>query len=220
MSAAVQARQELEAFPSAPESGVRERSGVEYVALIKELRAENARLHQKIDALSVYRRLAYRDELTGLYNRRLFSERLAQEWSCSARHATPLSLILIDLDNFKLINDRDGHKAGDQVLRHFARGMADVCRDIDVPCRIGGDEFAYVLPHTDTGGARTLMQRFSAAMLRAPSAPSSWGRAAVTWSWGIATAPGAARSAQDLFVHADRAMYADKRRRTCERSAG
>jgi diguanylate cyclase (GGDEF)-like protein len=103
--------------------------------------------------------LAATDELTKLYNRRYFNERLAEAMSAARRHDYPLSLIMIDLDHFKVVNDNYGHSAGDQVLKAFADLLRDMIRAEDVAARWGGEEFIIILPHTLCEAAAALAER-------------------------------------------------------------
>src|SRR4051812_248741 len=100
------------------------------------------------DELSRLRELTIRDELTGLYNRRHFSARLAQIREESDREGEQFALLMIDLDNFKRINDSKGHRAGDDVLRRVGGVLRENFREADVPCRYAGDEFTVILPDT------------------------------------------------------------------------
>ncbi|MSP25375.1 MAG: GGDEF domain-containing protein [Myxococcales bacterium] len=179
-------------------------------ARLAHLESENRSLRQEIDRLAMFRRLAYRDDLTGLYNRRHFTERLTQEWSRASRFGEPLAVILIDVDKFKPINDAAGHEAGDHVLCFVARQMTLVCRSFDVPCRIGGDEFAYILPSSSTEGAEVLASRLIDALLSASERPSLPAGLDIQISVGIAERLDA-NSAADLVKRADAAMYTHKR---------
>ena len=107
---------------------------------------ENARLHRVVE------RQAVTDALTGLANRRQFYEVLGREYERSQRFGTPLSLILLDIDDFKQINDSRGHLAGDAVLHGVATTLAELIREIDMAARYGGEEFAILLPQTGAGG--------------------------------------------------------------------
>ena len=103
--------------------------------------------------------LAARDGLTGLFNRRIFDEFLEREFSKATRHNLNLSLLSLDLDHFKSVNDNFGHQAGDMVIKAVARIIADVARNTDLPSRLGGEEFAIILPHTTQEQALILARR-------------------------------------------------------------
>lgn len=194
---------------------VRSEWAPEVRAYVAELEATQAFLRREIDRLSIYRRLAFRDDLTGLYNRRHFEERLEQEWSRASRYDEDLSLLLIDLDGFKRVNDHSGHAAGDQVLAFVGQHLGAACRSFDVPCRIGGDEFALIMPECDVSGARAFIERCIARMSTSTDAPVLPAGVSFGLSFGIALRRDA-RSAQELFEVADGAMYAQKRARKSE----
>lgn len=103
---------------------------------------------------------AIRDPLTGLTNRRYFDEALAQHIETARRYDRPLSLVLFDLDEFKVLNDTCGHEAGDIALKTFARLLLQTARKADIICRIGGDEFAVILPETGLSNAWKFSERF------------------------------------------------------------
>ncbi len=105
------------------------------------------------------RDLAYRDSLTGLFNHRYFKEILSAEVERAARYRNPLSLILIDIDFFKKVNDTFGHPAGDHVLREVAGTFLKLLRNCDIVARYGGEEFAIILPETKGKSAKVLAQR-------------------------------------------------------------
>jgi diguanylate cyclase (GGDEF)-like protein len=164
---------------------------------------ENARLHRAV------KRQAVTDELTDLANRRRFSETLKLEVRRAERFGHPLALVLADLDDFKLVNDRFGHQAGDEVLRRFAAVMRECVRDVDLAARYGGEEFALLLPDTGLEGAGRLAERlaesFNGLVLRDPV----HGDLRVTASFGVAAYPEATTS-DELLAAADRALYAAK----------
>ena len=157
------------------------------------------------------------DGLTGLANRRRFDEALAQEWRRAAREETPMSLLMVDVDRFKLYNDRHGHQGGDECLRAVASAMAQVARrPADLTARYGGEEFAVLLPGVDAQGAAALAGRVLAAVRASgirheDNAPSG----VVTASIGVATAlPSAdpdATGLAALVAGADAALYEAKR---------
>jgi diguanylate cyclase (GGDEF)-like protein len=164
---------------------------------------ENARLHHTV------KYQATTDDLTELANRRRFTELLGVEVRRAQRFGDPLGLILADLDDFKLVNDRFGHQAGDEVLRRFAAILQATVREIDVPARYGGEEFAVLLPETGLAGAEQLAKRLATALadvvLRAPDGEE----VPVTASFGVSAFPEAG-SAEELLAAADRALYQAK----------
>jgi two-component system cell cycle response regulator len=176
---------------------------------IADLLRENADLRRLVAELEEFRTLAYKDPLTGLWNRRYFDERLAEEVDRSRRSATrQLSLMVIDVNDLKRLNDEGGHSEGDRALRAVAAFLRGHLRAHDVCCRTGGDEFAVVLPDVPRAGTEVLTARLRQTM--------SWecgGRPmTIGVSVGAATL-GAQISAADALVRAaDRAMYRDKRR--------
>ncbi|MCK6544566.1 GGDEF domain-containing protein [Myxococcota bacterium] len=178
---------------------------------LAKLRAEVSRLEREVERLAIYRRLAYHDELTGLYNRRCFDERLTQELARAARTRTACSVVVLDIDDFKRINDGFGHVVGDRVLRAVARILVDNQRIMDVACRIGGDELAVILPATDATGATAFRERLERAA-EARLVPEHLGPGlAAKLSIGTATFPDEATTPDALVAAADRAMYASKR---------
>jgi diguanylate cyclase (GGDEF)-like protein len=123
---------------------------------------ENARLFREA------RQLADLDALTGLHNRRYFHETLAREVARAHRYGRQLALIVFDLDDFKAINDRIGHLSGDSVLAEIADRVRDVVRSADIPCRVGGDEFAVILPESTSADADQLYHRLHGAVSSRP----------------------------------------------------
>jgi GGDEF domain-containing protein len=132
---------------------------------------------------------AVRDPLTGLYNRRFFDEALAQNIEAARRYGRELSLVLFDLDNFKQINDTCGHQAGDEMLKIFARRLQETVRKADIVCRIGGDEFAVILPETGFFNVPNFLNRLGN---------------------NNATAGAAALPSENLFADADAVLRAAK----------
>ena len=164
---------------------------------------ENARRHRLVE------RLAATDELTGLPNRRLFQRALGTELARAKRAGETFGVVLVDLDDFKSVNDDFGHDAGDRVLREFAEVLRHALRETDVAARLGGEEFACLLPATDAEGARVLAERIRADLAdRAIALPD--GRAvSITASLGIAAYP-EAKTAEALLRAADLALYRAK----------
>jgi diguanylate cyclase (GGDEF)-like protein len=163
----------------------------------------NAQLHQAVE------RLAVTDGLTGLFNHRRFQERLQEEVERGDRHREPVSLLLLDIDHFKRINDTCGHPFGDAVLRALAATLGRLARRVDFVARYGGEEFAIILVSTDRRGCRATAQRVLKAV-RALRVPRADGEFALTVSVGAATFPDDARTREDLVRCADRALYAAK----------
>ena len=155
------------------------------------------------------RRLATVDELTGIWNRRHFMHILDQEFSRAARYEFPLSVLMIDLDHFKTVNDNHGHNAGDRVLFTFARAAQHVLRDVDAFGRVGGEEFAVCLPHTGLDGARSTGERLRAAV-KDIGIPSRNETIKITVSIGVAAIGPGTIEATDLLQDADMALYAAK----------
>lgn len=133
----------------------------EFYANLEEIVDE--RTAELKEANATISRLAATDELTGLSNRRSFNEQLAAALSAAHRHDYPLSLIMIDLDHFKRVNDTFGHNAGDKVLRAFAELLREMIRTEDVAARWGGEEFIIILPHTTCEAAAALAERIRVA---------------------------------------------------------
>ena len=163
------------------------------------------------DAAEEARHAAVCDHLTGMGNRRAFFDAAETELRRWRRLPRPLSLVLIDADHFKKINDTHGHPVGDAVLRHIARLMSTTFRQVDVVARIGGEEFAVLLPAADLASAQRVAERLRAA-LEAQPAPTDAGPVRCTVSIGIATMDEATPSVEALLKRADEALYAAKHR--------
>jgi diguanylate cyclase (GGDEF)-like protein len=163
------------------------------------LALRNARL------LGENERLATRDALTGLANRRLFDESLQREVARAQRLSTPLSLLVLDVDHFKQVNDTYGHQTGDAVLREVADALVANTKNYDVAARYGGDEFVVLLPGCSRPDAMNVAERVRNGIARAV------GEAPVTISAGVATVPDNASDAERLLAAADGALYEAKR---------
>src|SRR5438876_859511 len=177
---------------------------------LRELEALAARAAPAIQNARRFRearQLADLDALTGLHNRRFFHETLAREVARAHRYERQLALIVFDLDDFKEINDRIGHLAGDAVLAEAAERVKDVVRSADVACRVGGDEFAVILPESSTGDADQLYHRLLGAISTHPIGQA--GRLSV--SAGIAELR-EEDNPTAFFERADEALYRAKER--------
>ena len=164
---------------------------------------ENARLHD------VVQQQAMTDELTGLVNRRRFLAALKSEIGRTQRVGAPLSIILADLDDFKLINDRFGHHAGDEVLQAFADLIRAYGRDVDIAGRLGGEEFALLLPEADADGAAAGAERLCQSLTQRRIWLGEGREVSVTASFGVAEL-GAGQSSNELLRAADTALYRAK----------
>lgn len=157
-------------------------------------------------------RLAYEDTLTGLPNRAMFNDRLDQALKLAQRNVGPVSVLMMDLDRFKLINESLGHPVGDMVLQEVARRLRELLRDSDTVARFGGDEFAVLLPSGNSERVSTLVQRIHRALeqpILMQGQPIDLGA-----SIGIANYPEHGEDATVLVRHADIAMYVAKRNNT------
>lgn len=145
--------------------------------------------------------LAVRDGLTGLFNRRYFNELINLEINRLKRAPSALSLLMLDIDNFKIYNDTQGHPAGDELLKGAAKIFKNSVRAVDIICRYGGEEFIIVLPQTDKNSAKIIAERLRVQFgLYLPT----------TVSIGIATLPDDAKSVAELIQKADEALYQAK----------
>jgi len=160
----------------------------------------NARLFNKFQTEAVT------DAMTSLYNFRYFKDRLEREIKLADRNLAPVSLILLDLDHLKRINDTFGHRAGDEALIHIASIMKTCMREVDICARYGGEEFVVILPQCEQHNAVHAAERLRAAISRSPV--PKVGR--VTASVGVATYPSMASNRDELIEMADRAMYLAK----------
>jgi len=150
--------------------------------------------------------LATTDPLTGVYNRRRFFALAEAEWTRFSRYERPLSMLMIDIDYFKSINDRFGHDVGDTVIMRIADACRSAKRDVDTLARIGGEEFAILLPETSAEDAALFGERLRIAIAQ----PNGKGLAPVTISVGVAEANGSSDSVAKLMKRADDALYAAK----------
>jgi diguanylate cyclase (GGDEF)-like protein len=177
--------------------------------LMKRLRRQFSNQLEEMRALQVraeeFHRLAILDPLTGLYNRRMAEERLAAEASRSQRYGHPLTVLALDLNKFKQINDTYGHAAGDQVLKEFSVRLSSAIRLSDFAARMGGDEFLVVLPECPAAQIETLLVRLRPMEVEyaGQTIPVSFSSGWVGYERGESTA--------QFLERADRTLYADKR---------
>jgi diguanylate cyclase (GGDEF)-like protein len=158
------------------------------------------------------RNQATRDPLTGVYNRGFFQDCLGKELERGKRLGWPTSLLMIDLDDLKAVNDRFGHQVGDQILIHAGQVLKQSLRSSDFPCRYGGDEFVAVLPNTDKDSALTLAQHLHSELQRCFSSDSGENSKPATSSTiGVACAPYDGTEASALILAADRRLYMGKK---------
>jgi diguanylate cyclase (GGDEF)-like protein len=151
------------------------------------------------------------DELTGLANHRRFQEVMAAEIERSRRFGQPLGLVLLDIDDFKQVNDTHGHQRGDDVLRGVARALRECTREIDEPARYGGEELVVALPGTDLAGATELAERVRRAVDSVQVENPGGDPIRVTASFGVAAYPVSAEDRHGLVAAADAALYEAKR---------
>jgi two-component system cell cycle response regulator len=201
-------------FVALTKDGMTSSALLEAMNQVSPITMQTARTFQNLD---VANSLSLLDELTGLYNQRFMDASLSQEVARSQRYGSPVSLLFLDLDRFKSINDTLGHVVGSQMIKAAARTLRDIIRDSDQLLRYGGDEFCVILPNTTLEGAHILAERIRSAFeqskydLRASSGVEDAQGLAVTTSIGVASFPESANSVQELIKMADSAMYASKK---------
>ena len=189
------------------------RSASTAVQLRRELRESQRSLSARLEEIerlqAELREQALRDPLTGLYNRRHLDAQLPELLAQAARQAEPLSVLILDLDHFKQVNDLHGHQAGDEVLRHAARQITRHTRASDLVCRYGGEEFVVVLPGVAPAQAAERAEALRAAL---EVAPARFGALALplTASFGVAGLTNEADNSDRLIGAADRALYEAK----------
>jgi diguanylate cyclase (GGDEF)-like protein len=185
-------------------------NAMEKVTLLRKIEEQRAELV----------RLATLDELTGLHNRRFFLRRLGEEAERAARYGSPLSLLLLDIDHFKRVNDTHGHVAGDEVLAALAAVIRATFRRTDVAARYGGEEFCVLLPQTDRTGAEPVAERLRQAFAAKTIDVREGGQLNVTCSVGVAEFGPDGSDAHTLLKSADARLYRAKaagRNRVCAR---
>ncbi len=183
--------------------------GAAFVVLVSRVMLRTAR---DLSRVSVLETESITDALTGLHNRRDFDRRWEAELARARRFGLPLTLLIVDIDHFKHVNDTYGHAVGDQVLIAVSRLLCDCLRKSDVPVRYGGEEFAVIAPHTRPEAAVTLAERVRTTVER--DACSALGTRSndrgITVSIGIAGCDNATQGGEGIFEQADSALYAAK----------
>jgi diguanylate cyclase (GGDEF)-like protein len=164
---------------------------------------ENARLHRTVE------QQALTDDLTGLANRRRFMQALGEEVRRGERFDTRFGIVLFDLDDFKQINDRYGHEAGDLVLQGVTSVIRSCLRDVDLAVRLGGEEFAVLVPEADLDGARLVAERIRSGLHETPTEVARGQQVVVTASFGLASYP-ENQTPLELLRAADTALYRAK----------
>ena len=184
--------------------GERERVPVDVVRALETAAAHAGRELERRTQLDEVARLATRDALTGLANRRLFEETLDLELARARREQTPLSLVVLDVDRFKNVNDTSGHRVGDQVLRDVGSALVSLTKAHDLAARYGGDEFVVLLPGCPRSEVVNVAERVREAIASKVSVEG------VTASAGVATIPDDATDSAELVAIADAALYSAK----------
>jgi diguanylate cyclase (GGDEF)-like protein len=180
--------------------------------LAQRMRANNTSLHRATVLQREFERDATVDALTGLYNRRWWDERFERLLTRAERSQSPLTIIVIDVDRFKLYNDNYGHISGDAVLRTVGKVLSSNLRPTDVAARYGGEEFVVALPSTDVAGAVIAAERVRQAVADTTiEDPTGERLPSITISLGLATLR-PHESSESLFSRADAALYVAKRR--------
>jgi diguanylate cyclase (GGDEF)-like protein len=178
------------------------------IAAYASVAIERSKFYHKTEEL---KKISITDSLTGLLNRRYFQERISEEVERSRRHHLPLSLIMIDIDNFKAVNDTYGHLVGDETLKIMARTLRNCIRTIDVAARYGGEEFTVILPQTTKSDAVVIAERICKEIGRLDFPfEQVVPRLTVSVSLGLATFPEDADSLDELIRNTDIALYQAK----------
>jgi len=180
---------------------------LEWLSVKFSLCLSNVTAHEKL------RFLAYHDPLTDLLNRRVLEDIMRREYTRSKRYDSPLSLVFLDLDEFKKVNDKYGHESGDRLLKYVAQKLLHTSRDSDVVARFAGDEFVVLLPETARENAERLMTRFEVDLIDHPLMMESEPVCARI-TFGVAsTEDSSVNSARELLRKADERQYRSKKRK-------
>lgn len=201
----------LKAVFFAPEESIRALSS-EYKLVLQTVSSELAVAAENSRLYRLTKRLSVTDELTGLHNYRYFHQRLDEEFERAQRHERPLSLLMLDIDDFKVFNDHQGHPTGDAALADLGKLLSASVRENDVVARYGGEEFAAILPETDGDGALAVAEKVREA-IGSHAFADAGGNAALrlTASLGVANYPLHAEDKETLVCRTDEALYQAKR---------
>ena len=182
--------------------------------LYEREKERNEELEQSVTQLQA---LSVTDWLTGLKNHGYFFDRLGEELERARRYDRPLAVVMADIDDFKAVNDNYGHSTGDSVLRNMGEAFRRQIREVDIACRVGGEEFGIIMPETDADGAIQAAERIRVAVADHPMP----GVGQVTVSLGVSVFPHDAQTAKDAVEAADRALYSAKRAgKNCTKLSG
>jgi diguanylate cyclase (GGDEF)-like protein len=183
-------------------------SRLEQLAIKVSLCLSNVTAHEKLQ------RMAYQDALTGLLNRRVMESILNREYNRVKRYRTPLSLVFIDVNDFKKVNDTFGHDAGDELLKYLAALLLEMSRESDVAARFAGDEFVHILPETTAKSAEKMLKRLQNYLF---DHPLIWGKNKIPFSisFGISSTEDKSIHSPDMLLKsADEALYQMKKEKT------
>lgn len=182
----------------------------EFRARVNSLIKKKAYHDKLMTSFEVAVQAAITDKLTGVYNSGYLQHYLKNELKRADRHHHPVSLLMLDIDNFKLVNDRHGHLAGDNLLKEIAAKLGDSIREVDVMARFGGDEFAIILPYTQKENAAAVAERIRLAVENSAVAVSDQTSHTISLSIGVAEYAPGVDTVQDLIQKADQALYMAK----------
>ncbi|MDZ7582128.1 MAG: response regulator [Deltaproteobacteria bacterium] len=195
----------------------------EFLARVNSLLKKKAYHDKLMGSFEAAVQAAITDKLTGVYNSGYFQLCLKNELKRADRHHHPVSLLMMDIDDFKQVNDRHGHLAGDTVLQAIAAQIGGSIRDIDILARFGGDEFAIILPFTQQKSAAAVAERIRRAIEEFAFAVNEQTSLNISLSIGVAEYAIGAETAQEMIHRADQALYAaksDRKNNVCSAAAG